>query len=103
MENALVDSYISAKTAEQEDAAATNETGEDSDLETTADDTENIVDTGVFDLRAIMPYRATIIYNSESGQFEGVDGVSGDAPVYDNAATTLSSAVTDLKNSVELK
>ena len=28
-----------------------------------------------------MPYRATIAYNADAGQFEGVDGVSGDAPV----------------------
>ncbi len=107
LENALVDSYISAKTAEQEDAAASDEADADSDSKAdsdseAADDSEDIVDTGVFDLRAIMPYRATIAYNAEAGQFEGVDGVSGDAPVYDNAATNLSSAVNDMKESVEL-
>ena len=49
-----------------------------------------------------MPYRATIAYNADAGQFEGVDGVSGDAPVYDNAATNLTSAVKELKDKVEL-
>ena len=49
-----------------------------------------------------MPYRATIAYNTDAGQFEGVDGVSGDAPVYDNAATNLTSAVKELKDKVEL-
>lgn len=107
LENALVDSYISAKTAEQEDAAASDEADADSDSKAdsdseAADDSEDIVDTGVFDLRAIMPYRATIAYNADAGKFEGVDGVSGDAPVYDNAATNLSSAVNDMKDSVEL-
>lgn len=103
MENALVDSYISAKTAEQEDAAANSDEKKDSEADTTdSNDEDEIVDTGVFDLRAIMPYRATIAYNAESGQFEGVDGQSGDAPVYDNAATNLSSAVNDMKDSVEL-
>lgn len=107
LENALVDSYISAKTAEQEDAAASDEADADSDSKAdsdseAADDSEDIVDTGVFDLRAIMPYRATIAYNTDAGKFEGVDGVSGDAPVYDNAATNLSSAVNDMKDSVEL-
>ena len=48
-----------------------------------------------------MPYRATIAYNAEAGQFEGVDGVSGDAPVYDNAATNLTSAVKELKDKVQ--
>lgn len=49
-----------------------------------------------------MPYRATIAYNADAGQFEGVDGVSGDAPVYDNAAANLTSAVKELKDKVEL-
>ena len=38
----------------------------------------------------------------DAGQFEGVDGVSGDAPVYDNAAANLTSAVQELKDKVEL-
>ena len=49
-----------------------------------------------------MPYRATIAYNADAGQFEGVDGVSGDAPVYDNAAANLTIAVKELKDKVEL-
>ena len=40
-------------------------------------------DTQTFDIRSIVPYRATIAYNADAGQFEGVDGGSGDAPVYD--------------------
>ena len=99
LETALVDSYITAKTQSQSDAAA------QSDKDTDANDDEQkkaATDTQTFDIRSIVPYRATIAYNADAGQFEGVDGVSGDAPVYDNAATNLTSAVKKLKDKVEL-
>lgn len=99
LETALVDSYITAKTQSQSDAAA------QSDKDTDANDDEQkkaATDTQTFDIRSIVPYRATIAYNADAGQFEGVDGVSGDAPVYDNAAANLPSAVKELKDKVEL-
>lgn len=99
LETALVDSYITAKTQSQSDAAA------QSDKDTDANDDERkkaATDTQTFDIRSIVPYRATIAYNADAGQFEGVDGVSGDAPVYDNAAANLTSAVKELKDKVEL-
>lgn len=99
LETALVDSYITAKTQSQSDAAA------QSDTDTDAKDDEQkkaATDTQTFDIRSIVPYRATIAYNADAGQFEGVDGVSGDAPVYDNAAANLTSAVKELKDKVEL-
>lgn len=99
LETALVDSYITAKTQSQSDATA------QSDTDTDANDDEQkkaATDTQTFDIRSIVPYRATIAYNAEAGQFEGVDGVSGDAPVYDNAAANLTSAVKELKDKVEL-
>ena len=99
LEAALVDSYITAKTQSQSDAAA------QSDTDTDANDDEQkkaATDTQTFDIRSIVPYRATIAYNADAGQFEGVDGVSGDAPVYDNAAANLTSAVKELKDKVEL-
>ncbi len=99
LETALVDSYITAKTQSQSDAAA------QSDKDTDANDDEQkkaATDTQTFDIRSIVPYRATIAYNADAGQFEGVDGVSGDAPVYDNAAANLTSAVKELKDKVEL-
>lgn len=99
LETALVDSYITAKTQSQSDATA------QSDTDTDANDDEQkkaTTDTQTFDIRSIVPYRATIAYNADAGQFEGVDGVSGDAPVYDNATTNLTSAVKELKDKVEL-
>lgn len=99
LETALVDSYITAKTQSQSDVAA------QSDTDTDAKDDEQkkvATDTQTFDIRSIVPYRATIAYNADAGQFEGVDGVSGDAPVYDNAAANLTSAVKELKDKVEL-
>ncbi len=99
LETALVDSYITAKTQSQSDATA------QSDTDTDANDGEQkktATDTQTFDIRSIVPYRATIAYNADAGQFEGVDGVSGDAPVYDNAAANLTSAVKELKDKVEL-
>lgn len=99
LETALVDSYITAKTQSQSDAAAQSDTdaeAKDDEQKTTETDTQT------FDMRSIVPYRATIAYNAEAGQFEGIDGVSGDAPVYDNAATNLTRAVKELKDKVEL-
>ena len=99
LETALVDSYITAKTQSQSDATA------QCDTDTDANDGEQkktATDTQTFDIRSIVPYRATIAYNADAGQFEGVDGVSGDAPVYDNAAANLTSAVKELKDKVEL-
>lgn len=99
LETALVDSYINAKTQSQSDVAA------QSDTDTDAKDDEQkkaATDTQTFDIRSIVPYRATIAYNADAGQFEGVDGVSGDAPVYDNAAANLTNAVKELKDKVEL-
>ncbi len=106
LESALVDSYISSKTDAQLDEASsdnadTDTAGTDDSVEESGD-SNSIENTNVFDYRKMMPYRATIEYNAENGQFEGVDGQSGDAPVYDEAAKKLSGAVDDLKNSVEL-
>lgn len=99
LETALVDSYITAKTQSQSDATAQSDT----DAEAKDDEQKTAeTDTQAFDMRSIVPYRATIAYNAEAGKFEGVDGVSGDAPVYDNAATNLTSAVKELKDKVEL-
>lgn len=99
LETALVDSYITAKTQSQSDATVQSDT----DAEANDDEQKKAeADTQTFDIRSIVPYRATIAYNAEAGQFEGVDGVSGDAPVYDNAATNLTSAVKELKDKVEL-
>lgn len=99
LETALVDSYITAKTQSQSDATAQSDT----DAEAKDDEQKKAAtDTQTFDIRSIVPYRATIAYNADAGQFEGVDGVSGDAPVYDNAATNLTSAVKELKDKVEL-
>ena len=99
LETALVDSYITAKTQSQSDATAQSDT----DAEANDDEQKKAeADIQTFDIRSIVPYRATIAYNAEAGQFEGVDGVSGDAPVYDNAATNLTSAVKELKDKVEL-
>ncbi len=99
LETALVDSYITAKTQSQSDATAQSDT----DAEANDDEQKKAeADTQTFDIRSIVPYRATIAYNAGAGQFEGVDGVSGDAPVYDNAATNLTSAVKELKDKVEL-
>ena len=99
LETALVDSYITAKTQSQSDATAQSDT----DAEANDDEQKKAeADTQTFDIRSIVPYRATIAYNADAGQFEGVDGVSGDAPVYDNAAANLTSAVKELKDKVEL-
>lgn len=99
LETALVDSYITAKTQSQSDATAQSDT----DAEAKDDEQKKAAtDTQTFDIRSIVPYRATIAYNADAGQFEGVDGVSGDAPVYDNAAANLTSAVKELKDKVEL-
>lgn len=99
LETALVDSYITAKTQSQSDATAQSDTdAEAKDGEQKTAET----DTQAFDMRSIVPYRATIAYNAAAGKFEGVDGVSGDAPVYDNAATNLTNAVKELKDKVEL-
>lgn len=99
LETALVDSYITAKTQSQSDATVQSDT----DAEANDDEQKKAeADTQTFDIRSIVPYRATIAYNADAGQFEGVDGVSGDAPVYDNAAANLTSAVKELKDKVEL-
>lgn len=106
LESALVDSYISSKTDAQLDEASSDNTDADTansdDPAEESSDSNSIENTNVFDYRTMMPYRATIEYNAENGQFEGVDGQSGDAPVYDDAAKNLSNAVDGLKDSVEL-
>ncbi len=99
LETALVDSYITAKTQSQSDATAQSDTDTDTN---DGEQKKAATDTQTFDIRSIVPYRATIAYNAEAGQFEGVDGVSGDAPVYDNATANLTSAVKKLKDKVEL-
>ena len=95
LETALVDSYITAKTEAQSDKDNTEKKEGDKE---SGDNTN----TSEFDIRTIQPYRATIAYNPESGQFVGVDGVAGEAPVYDKAAKELLSAVGGLKKKVEL-
>ncbi len=104
LETALADSYITSKTeAQAEETTADDAEANSENTDESADASDDaVVDTGVFDYKTMMPYRATIAYNAESGQFEGVDGQSGDAPVYDEAAKNLSSAAIELKDSVEL-
>lgn len=97
MQNALVDSYITAMTEAQTDS--TSNTDNDTDDTKQADKS----DAEIFDIKTVVPYRATITYNADAGQFEGVDGVSGDAPIYDKAATKLSSAVKEMKKKAELE
>ena len=97
MQNALVDSYITAMTEAQTDS--TSNTDNDTDDTKQADKS----DAEIFDFKTVEPYRATITYNADAGQFEGVDGVSGDAPIYDKAATKLSSAVKEMKKKAELE
>lgn len=97
LQNALVDSYITARTEAQADS--TSNTDNDTDGTKQADKS----DTEIFDIKTVVPYRATITYNADAGQFEGVDGVSGDAPIYDKAATKLSSAVKEMKKKAELE
>lgn len=97
LQNALVDSYITAMTEAQADS--TSNTDNDTDDDTKQADKS---DTEIFDIKTVVPYRATITYNADAGQFEGVDGVSGDAPIYDKAATKLSSAVNEMKKKAEL-
>lgn len=97
LENALVDSYITARTESQTDS--TSNAYNDTDDTKQADK----LDAEIFDIKTVVPYRATITYNADAGQFEGVDGVSGDAPIYDKAATKLSSAVKEMKKKAELE
>ena len=101
LESALVDSYITAKTQEQSDAAA--QSTDTSDTDTDADKKQDSTgETQTFDIRTIQPYRATIAYNADAGAFVGVDGVAGEAPVYDTATKNLKKAVKELKEKAEL-
>lgn len=97
LQNALVDSYITARTEAQADS--TSNTDDDTDGTKQADKS----DAEIFDIKTVVPYRATITYNADAGQFEGVDGVSGDAPIYDKAASNLSRAVKEMKKKAELE
>ena len=64
LETALVDSYITAKTQSQSDATAQSDT----DAEANDDEQKKAeADTQTFDIRSIVPYRATIAYNAEAG------------------------------------
>lgn len=101
LESALVDSYITAKTQEQSDAAT--QSTDTSDTDTDADKKQDSTgETQIFDIRTIQPYRATIAYNADAGAFVGVDGVAGEAPVYDTATKNLKKAVKELKEKAEL-
>mgnify|MGYP004505382471 FL=1 len=101
LESALVDSYITAKTQEQSDAAT--QSTDTSDTDTDADKKQDSTgETQTFDIRTIQPYRATIAYNADTGAFVGVDGVAGEAPVYDTATENLKKAVKELKEKAEL-
>ena len=101
LESALVDSYITAKTQEQSDAAT--QSTDTSDTDTDADKKQDSTgETQTFDIRTIQPYRATIAYNADAGAFVGVDGVAGEAPVYDTATKNLKKAVKELKEKAEL-
>ena len=96
-----MDSYITAKTQEQSDAAA--QSTDTSDTDTDADKKQDSTgETQTFDIRTIQPYRATIAYNADAGAFVGVDGVAGEAPVYDTATKNLKKAVKELKEKAEL-
>lgn len=101
LESALVDSYITAKTQEQSDAAT--QSTDTSDTDTDADKKQDSTgETQTFDIRTIQPYRATIAYNADAGTFVGVDGVAGEAPVYYTATKNLKKAVKELKEKAEL-
>ena len=103
LESALVDSYITAKTQEQSDAATQSADDSDTDKKQESETTQDSTgETQTFDIRTIQPYRATIAYNAEAGAFVGVDGVAGEAPVYDTATKNLKKAVKELKEKAEL-
>ena len=102
LESVLVDSYITAKTEEQSDFDSQSNDKSDTDENTKKDNIEEQKDAQSFDIRTIQPYRATIAYNAETGKYEGVDGVAGEAPVYNQAAKNLIKAVNDMKKKVEL-
>ena len=103
LESALVDSYITAKTQEQSDAATQSADDSDTDKKQESETTQDSTgEAQTFDIRTIQPYRATIAYNAEAGAFVGVDGVAGEAPVYDTATKNLKKAVKELKEKAEL-
>lgn len=103
LESALVDSYITAKTQEQSDAAEQSADDSDTDKKQESETTQDSTgEAQTFDIRTIQPYRATIAYNAEAGAFVGVDGVAGEAPVYDTATKNLKKAVKELKEKAEL-
>lgn len=103
LESALVDSYITAKTQEQSDAATQSADDSDTDKKQESETTQDSTgEAQTFDIRTIQPYRATIAYNAEAGAFVGVDGVAGEAPVYDTATKNLKRAVKELKEKAEL-
>ena len=103
LESALVDSYITAKTQEQSDAAKQSADDSDTDKKQESETTQDSTgEAQTFDIRTIQPYRATIAYNAEAGAFVGVDGVAGEAPVYDTATKNLKKAVKELKEKAEL-
>ena len=103
LESALVDSYITAKTQEQSDAATQSADDSDTDKKQESETTQDSTgEAHTFDIRTIQPYRATIAYNAEAGAFVGVDGVAGEAPVYDTATKNLKKAVKELKEKAEL-
>ena len=103
LESALVDSYITAKTQEQSDAATQSADDSDTDKKQESETTQDSTgEAQTFDIRTIQPYRATIAYNAEAGTFVGVDGVAGEAPLYDTATKNLKKAVKELKEKAEL-
>ena len=75
-----------------------------------ADKVENVLidnllsvqDSENHDLKTIAPYRASIVYDKDKQTFVGVDGASGEAPVYDTASKDLLKAVKNLESDVKL-
>ena len=63
LQNALVDSYITARTEAQADS--TSNTDNDTDDTKQADKS----DAEIFDIKTVVPYRATITYNAEFCHF----------------------------------
>ena len=80
LQDMLISSYITAKNEAKAD-----------------DDSESV------DIHKVAPYKAVIQYDSDSEQFVGVDGVSGEAPTYSDAAKKLAKSVQKLDSKAVVK
>ncbi len=97
LEEILQEAYITAKVQAETDVQSE---GADEAGDATGEESEQ---TQEFDPHSLTPYKATIAYNAEAGCFEGVDGTTGEAKTFKEAAQNLSKAVDELKATVELE